>query len=198
MIASKAESGITSTNVQAQTQPHPSEVRSRTALLNAREETTPGFHPPGASLPKLVVAANDGKLVQGLQRAGTGLAAADEPWCASIEAPWTAAALLWASSQALPTCPKLDRVRFLAMGQHQSIWPDQVPGLAAELHMKLVIGDRDWHRLKTKADRRAAELLAAALAQLINGGKATEVAGLTQQALGWINGELKDPGCPRH
>ena len=198
MLASKSEAGIRTTNVQEQTQPHPSEVRSRTVFLNAREETNPGFHPPGAALPRLVVAANGGKLVQGPQHAGTGLAATDGPWCASSEDPWTAAASLWASSQALPTCPKLDRVRFLAMGQPQSTWPDQVPGLAAELHMKLVIGDRDWHRLKTKADRRAAELLAAALAQLINGGTATEVAGLTQQALGWINGELKDPGCPRH
>ena len=198
MIASKSEAGITTTNVQEQTQPHPSEVRSRTVLLNAREETNPGFHPPGAALPKLVVAANGEKPVQDPQRAGTGLAATNGPWCASSEDLCTAAAWLWASSQALPTCPKLDRVRFLAMGQHQSTWPDQVPGLAAELHMKLVIGDRDWHRLKTKADRRAAELLAAALAQLINGGTATEVAGLTQQALGWINGELKDPGCPRH
>ena len=84
------------------------------------------------------------------------------------------------------------------MGDQRSQWSDQSQPLAAELLNQLRINDRDWHRLKSNPDRRAAELLAAALSQLLAGGSRLEVAQLTQQALGWIQGELKDPGCPRH
>jgi hypothetical protein len=38
-------------------------------------------------------------------------------------------------------------------------------------------------------------LLAAAMVQLLRQGNSSDV---TQQALGWFKGELKDPGCPRH
>ena len=52
-----------------------------------------------------------------------------------------------------------------------SRWPEAAPELAKELHRCLSLGDRDWHRLKTDADRRGAELMAAALSQLIQGGE---------------------------
>ena len=84
------------------------------------------------------------------------------------------------------------------MGQRQTNWPDRAPTVAADLHGLLTISNRDWHQLKTQTDRRAGELLAAALVQLIQGGDRTDVAALADQALGWIRGELKDPGCPRH
>ena len=45
-------------------------------------------------------------------------------------------------------------------------WPDGTRKLTQELHDLMKISDRDWHRLKTSSDRRAAELLMAALAQL--------------------------------
>jgi hypothetical protein len=41
-------------------------------------------------------------------------------------------------------------------------------------------------------------LLAAAMVQLLRQGNSSDVEKLTQQALGWFKGELKDPGCPRH
>ena len=75
-------------------------------------------------------------------------------------------------------------------------WPKGTRKLTQELHDLIKISDRDWHRLKTKSDRRAAELLMAALAQLTANGRRDDVANLTEQALGWIRGELKDPGCP--
>lgn len=78
----------------------------------------------------------------------------------------------------------------------ESKWPEQAPQLAQQLHGCLSVGDRDWHRWKTDADRRCAELMAAALAQLIQGGERQDVEELTQQALRWIRRELKDPGCP--
>jgi len=77
-------------------------------------------------------------------------------------------------------------------------WPEQTIEQVLTLHQNLSISDRDWHRLKSDPDRRGAELLAAALAQLIQNGRNDDVEALTQQALGWIRGELKDPGCPHH
>ena len=77
-------------------------------------------------------------------------------------------------------------------------WPDSAKGKAEELHQLLRISDRDWHQLKSNRKRRGAELLAAALVQLLRQGEHTDVEQLTQQALGWIKGELKDPGCPHH
>ena len=77
-------------------------------------------------------------------------------------------------------------------------WPDSAVEQAKALHQSLSIGDRDWHRLKSNADRRGAELLAAALTQLLQRGERGDVEALTEQALGWIRRELKDPGCPHH
>ena len=67
---------------------------------------------------------------------------------------------------------------------------------AKALHQSLSIGDRDWHRLKSNPDRRGAELLAAALTQLLQTGDRGDVEALTEQALGWIRRELKDTGRP--
>ncbi len=84
------------------------------------------------------------------------------------------------------------------MTARQTEWPGQALSLSRELHQSLRLSDRQWHQLKSDRDRRAAELLAAALTQLISNGAGSEVEQLTHQALGWIRGELKDPGCPRH
>ena len=84
------------------------------------------------------------------------------------------------------------------MAQRVTKWPDSAPTMAAELHDLLTISNKDWHQVKSQTDRRAGELLAAALVQLISGGERSDVVALTDQALGWIRGELKDPGCPNH
>ena len=77
-------------------------------------------------------------------------------------------------------------------------WPDAANEKAEELHQLPLIGDREWHQLKSNRQRRGAELLSAALVQLLRQGNIADVDELTQQALGWIRGELKDPGCPHH
>ena len=82
------------------------------------------------------------------------------------------------------------------MGSNQREWPDQALISSQELHGLLRIDERNWHRLKGNRNRRAAELLSAALVQLLGDGDVHDVEALTQQALGWIKGELKDPGCP--
>ena len=52
--------------------------------------------------------------------------------------------------------------------------------------------------LRYRDRQYAAELLAAAIVQLLRQGNSADVENLTQQALGWFKGESKDPGCPRH
>lgn len=87
-------------------------------------------------------------------------------------------------------------------------WPANSQSLAQELHGLLRIDGRDWHAYKAQPQRRAAEQLAAALVQLLAEGNApaAAVAGpqrqqataLVEHALGWLKGELRDPGCPSH
>lgn len=84
------------------------------------------------------------------------------------------------------------------MHRNPSGWPDQALTSSQDLHAMLRIDDRSWHRLKSNRDRRCAELLSAALVQLLGDGDRADVQALTEQALGWINGDLKDPGCPHH
>lgn len=69
------------------------------------------------------------------------------------------------------------------MAKPDSIWPEQTQAKSAELHSLLKIGDRDWHRLKSQSNRRAAELLAAALVQLTQEGSPEDVAALTNKRL---------------
>lgn len=76
-------------------------------------------------------------------------------------------------------------------------WSPETADLSGQLHQQLRIGDRDWHRLKSNRKRRAAELLSAALVNLIQDGMTSESEALAQQAIGWLRGELKDPGCPQ-
>jgi hypothetical protein len=92
-------------------------------------------------------------------------------------------------------------------GGRPAPWPDGGRELAEQLQRRLVISDRDWHALKAQRARRAAEQLAGALVQLlgaddpaaIKGGEARQRAiALTTSALAWLNGELRDPGCPDH
>ena len=84
------------------------------------------------------------------------------------------------------------------MDRTQSDWSEKALSTSRDLHALLSIDDRNWHRLKSRWDRRGAELLSAALVTLLNEGERDDVKALTEQALGWISGELKAPGCPHH
>ena len=86
-------------------------------------------------------------------------------------------------------------------------WPEAAAQQAGELHRLLTIGDRQWHALKAQPCRRAAEQLAGALVQLLEADGPTAPADsearqraiqLTASALGWLQGERRDPGCPQH
>jgi hypothetical protein len=84
-------------------------------------------------------------------------------------------------------------------------WPEGADDLAERLLSALAISDREWHAIKGQAPRRAAEQLAAALVQLLRGddprqgrgGEGREQAiALLENALAWLQGSLRDPGCP--
>jgi hypothetical protein len=84
-------------------------------------------------------------------------------------------------------------------------WPPEARGLAESLQRQLAICERDWHALKGQRSRRAAEQVAAALVQLLAAddpaapvpGEGRERAiALLDHALGWLRGEVSDPGCP--
>jgi hypothetical protein len=92
--------------------------------------------------------------------------------------------------------------------QPNQSWPEQAQGQARDLHALLRIDERQWHALKAQPQRRAAEQLAAALVVLLDptnppgaaeaGPQRRQAAELVAHALGWLNGELRDPGCPSH
>jgi len=87
-------------------------------------------------------------------------------------------------------------------------WPEQAQELARSLHGQLRIDERQWHALKAQPQRRAAEQLAAALVILLDpanppgaaasGPQRQQAAELVGHALAWLNGDLRDPGCPTH
>jgi len=92
-------------------------------------------------------------------------------------------------------------------GIQRQQWPAAAAAQAEALQRLLAIGDRDWHALKAQPCRRAAEQLAGALVQLLqadgpgagldSAARARAIA-LTTTALAWLEGDLRDPGCPQH
>jgi hypothetical protein len=88
-------------------------------------------------------------------------------------------------------------------------WPEQALPLAIELQRSLCINDRQWHALKGQRQRRAAEQISSALVLLLREsessapclstqGTGQEAIALLEHALGWLKGEIRDPGCPSH
>ncbi len=87
-------------------------------------------------------------------------------------------------------------------------WPQSSRESAEALHRLLTIDNRQWHALKGQPQRRAAEQLAAALVQLLDPSnppnaplptpQREQAIALLEHSLGWLRGELRDPGCPTH
>lgn len=86
-------------------------------------------------------------------------------------------------------------------------WPEGSLDQAVALQRLLAISDRDWHALKAQRPRRGAEQLAAALVVLLGGddpgapqtsAARLQAIELVEHGLGWLRGELSDPGCPSH
>jgi len=97
----------------------------------------------------------------------------------------------------------------LPMAPTHKRWPEQALPLAVELQRSLSINDRQWHAFKGQRQRRAAEQISSALVLLLRQSEPSAPAGtalvtsqeaiaLLEHALGWLKGEIRDPGCPSH
>ncbi|WP_320667581.1 DUF6439 family protein [Prochlorococcus sp. MIT 1307] len=75
-------------------------------------------------------------------------------------------------------------------------WPSKAQDLSIKLHAQLSLNDKNWHKYKNDPNRRAAELLAGALVQLISGGKEADITELINQSMRWVKREIKAPSCP--
>jgi hypothetical protein len=97
----------------------------------------------------------------------------------------------------------------LPMAPSHQRWPEQALPLATELQRSLSINDRQWHALKGQRQRRAAEQISSALVVLLSQSETSALSGtapgsgqeaiaLLEHAIGWLKGEIRDPGCPAH
>jgi hypothetical protein len=69
--------------------------------------------------------------------------------------------------------------------------------LAQTLLERLTISDRDWHRLKSNRQARAAEQAVAALVFLLK-EQPEEALERFRQTCGWLDRSISAPPCPTH
>jgi hypothetical protein len=69
--------------------------------------------------------------------------------------------------------------------------------LAQILLERLAINERDWHRLKSNRQARAAEQIASALVFLLK-DQPQEVIPRLNQGIGWLDRSISAPPCPSH
>ena len=82
--------------------------------------------------------------------------------------------------------------------KNKYIWPEKVELLVKELHKELSLNNYNWHKYRGNKQRRSAELSISAISQLINNGDDADVEDLLNQAILWIQEEIKDTGCKSH
>ncbi len=69
--------------------------------------------------------------------------------------------------------------------------------LAQALAERLIIHEKDWHRLKNNRPARASEQTATALVYLLK-SEPQEALSRLQQACGWLDKTVSAPPCPSH
>ena len=82
--------------------------------------------------------------------------------------------------------------------KNEYIWSEKVQLLSKELHKEISLNNYNWHQFRGNKQRRSAELIIAAISQLINNGDEAEIEDLLNQAILWIKEEIKDTGCKSH
>ena len=82
--------------------------------------------------------------------------------------------------------------------KNKYIWPKEIHLLLKELHNEISLTSNNWHKFRGNKQRRSAELIIAALSQLIHDGDDAEIEDLLNQAILWIKEEIKDTGCKSH
>ena len=68
--------------------------------------------------------------------------------------------------------------------------------LVQELNNKLKIDHLDWHKLKGKKVNRSAELISAALCQLLISENEEDTINYLEESIKWLKGINEDKPCP--
>ena len=68
--------------------------------------------------------------------------------------------------------------------------------LAQRLNDNLKISHVDWHKVKGKKLNRSAELISAALCQLLISGNESDVINYLEESIKWLKGTNVDQPCP--
>ena len=73
---------------------------------------------------------------------------------------------------------------------------DDIILLAQKLNDKLKINHIDWHKLKGKKMNRSAELISAALCQLLISENEKDAINYLEESIKWLKGINVDKQCP--
>tara|TARA_B100000965_G_C19169569_1_gene573942 strand:+ start:225 stop:479 length:255 start_codon:yes stop_codon:yes gene_type:complete len=77
-------------------------------------------------------------------------------------------------------------------------WNEDIIQLAQQLNNKLKIDHLNWHKLKGKKINRSAELISAALCQLIISENEKDAINYLEESIKWLKGINQDKPCPSH
>lgn len=75
-------------------------------------------------------------------------------------------------------------------------WDKDIIQLSQELNDKLKINHLDWHKLKGKKINRSAELISAALCQLLISENEEDTIKYLEESIKWLKGINVDKPCP--
>ncbi len=75
-------------------------------------------------------------------------------------------------------------------------WDEEIIQLSQKLNDKLKINHIDWHKLKGKKINRSAELISAALCQLIISENEKDTIKYLEESIKWLKGINVDKPCP--
>ncbi len=75
-------------------------------------------------------------------------------------------------------------------------WDEDIVQLSQRLNDKLKINHIDWHKLKGKKINRSAELISAALCQLIISENEKDTIKYLEESIKWLKGINVDKPCP--
>jgi len=75
-------------------------------------------------------------------------------------------------------------------------WPNNTQRIVKDLNENLKIDHNNWHKLKSKKNIRAAELISSALCQLIIGNNIKDSIAYLEESIKWLKGINVDTPCP--
>ena len=75
-------------------------------------------------------------------------------------------------------------------------WDEDIIQLSQRLNDKLKINHIDWHKLKGKKINRSAELISAALCQLLISENEKDTIKYLEESIKWLKGINVDKPCP--